>query len=218
MTGGHTILHPVEEPSLALRRCSAYVIVMTRIHESTGYLHGQMLVAMPHMEDVRFARTVVYLCAHSAEGAMGLVVNRLFNTLSFPDLLKQLDIEPTPLCDPIRIHFGGPVEAGRGFVLHSTDYVQDTTLVVNDRIGLTATIDVLKAIARGQGPRHSMLALGYAGWSAGQLDHELRQNVWLNVSADEALLFDTDVGHKWERAIAKIGVDFGMLSGDAGHA
>jgi putative transcriptional regulator len=161
---------------------------------------------------------VVYLCAHTKEGAMGLVINRMFNGLSFPDLLEQLNIEPTPLCDPIKIHFGGPVEAGRGFVLHSTDYVQETTLVVNEEVGLTATIDVLKAIANGEGPHRSLLALGYAGWGAGQLDNEIRDNAWLSVDADEELLFGTDLDHKWEKAIAKIGVDFSMLSGEAGHA
>ncbi len=186
--------------------------------KSIGYLAGQMLIAMPQMQDSRFSRTVVYLCAHTAEGAMGLVVNRLFSALSFPDLLEQLNIEPTPLCDPIRIHFGGPVEAGRGFVLHSTDYVQDTTLLVDDHVALTATVDVLKAIAEGRGPRQSLLALGYAGWGAGQLDTEIRDNAWLNVPADDELLFGIEIEHKWERAIAKIGVDFSMLSGDAGHA
>jgi putative transcriptional regulator len=191
---------------------------MSHTLKTTGYLAGQMLIAIPQMQDARFARTVVYLCAHTAEGAMGLVVNRLFTALSFPDLLEQLSIEPTPLCDPIRIHFGGPVEAGRGFVLHSTDYVQDTTLMVDDRVALTATVDVLRAIAEGRGPRQSMLALGYAGWSAGQLDSEIRDNAWLNVPADDELLFGLEIEHKWERAIAKIGVDFSMLSGDAGHA
>lgn len=191
---------------------------MPHAHKSIGYLAGQLLIAMPRMEDQRFSRTLVYLCAHTAEGAMGLVVNRLFNALSFPDLLQQLDIEPTPICDPIRIHFGGPVEAGRGFVLHSTDYVQDTTLMVDDHVGLTATIDVLKAIAEGRGPRQSMLALGYAGWNAGQLDSEIRENAWLNVPADEELLFGVEIEHKWERAIARIGGDFGMLSSEAGHA
>ena len=186
--------------------------------KSIGYLAGQMLIAMPQMQDARFSRTVVYLCAHTAEGAMGLVVNRLFNALSFPDLLEQLNIDSTPLCDPILIHFGGPVEAGRGFVLHSTDYVQDTTLLVDDSVALTATVDVLKAIAEGRGPRQSMLALGYAGWGAGQLDSEIRENAWLNVPADEELLFGQEVEHKWERAIAKIGVDFSKLSGDVGHA
>ncbi len=136
---------------------------MSTLINPSGYLAGQMLIAMPQMRDARFSRAVVYMCAHTAEGAMGLVINRMFNGLSFPDLLEQLNIEPTPLCDPIKIHFGGPVEAGRGFVLHSTDYVQETTLVVNDEVGLTATIDVLKAIANGQGPARSLLALGYAG-------------------------------------------------------
>jgi len=149
---------------------------------------------------------------------MGLVVNRLFNTLSFPDLLQQLDIEPTPICDPIRVHFGGPVESGRGFVLHSTDYVQETTLLVDGQVGLTATIDVLRAIAEGRGPRQSMLALGYAGWNAGQLDTEIRENAWLTVPADEDLLFGREIEHKWERAIGRIGADYTMLSSESGHA
>jgi len=193
-------------------------MMMPHTLQSVGYLAGQMLIAMPQMQDARFSRAVVYLCAHSAEGAMGLVINRLFNALSFPDLLEQLNIEPTPLCDPIRIHFGGPVEAGRGFVLHSTDYVQDTTLLVDDQVALTATVDVLKAIAEGYGPKQCLLALGYAGWGAGQLDQEIRKNAWLNAPADEELLFGLEVEHKWERAIAKLGVDFSMLSGEAGHA
>lgn len=191
---------------------------MVHAWKTDGYLAGQMLIAMPQMQDPRFARTVVYLCAHSEEGAMGLVVNRLFNSLSFPDLLGQLNIASTPLCDQIRVHFGGPVEAGRGFVLHSTDYVQETSLLVDDQVALTATVDVLKAIAEGRGPKQSLLALGYAGWSAGQLDDEIRDNAWLNVSADPDLLFGLDIDRKWERAIGKIGIDFGMLSANAGHA
>ena len=191
---------------------------MSESLKDAGYLTGQMLIAMPQMQDPRFARTVVYICAHTAEGAMGLVVNRQFNGLSFPDLLEQLNIKPTPICDQIRVHFGGPVEPGRGFVLHSTDYVQETTLLVDELVGLTATVDVLKAIAESHGPRSSLLALGYAGWDRGQLDAEIRENAWLNVSADEDLLFGSAIENKWERAIAKIGVDFSMLSGEAGHA
>lgn len=190
---------------------------MAQIIQTDGYLAGQMLIAMPQMQDPRFARTVVYLCAHTAEGAMGLVVNRLFNALSFPDLLEQLEITPTSHCDPIRIHFGGPVESGRGFVLHSNDYHQETTLMVDDLVGLTATVDVLKAIAEGNGPRHSLLALGYAGWGAGQLDGEILENAWLNVPADEDLLFGVSLEHKWERAIAKLGVNPLLLSAEAGH-
>jgi putative transcriptional regulator len=191
---------------------------MTNVINTSGYFAGQMLIAMPQMRDARFARSVVYLCAHTEEGAMGLVINRLFNSLSFPDLLEQLSIASTPTCDQVRIHFGGPVEAGRGFVLHSTDYRQETTLVVNDDVGLTATIDVLKAIAEGHGPERCLLALGYAGWAEGQLDQEIRENAWLTVQSDNDLLFSTDIDRKWERAIAKIGVDFSKLSGEAGHA
>lgn len=186
--------------------------------QSSGYLAGQMLIAMPQMRDPRFARTVVYVCAHSAEGAMGLVVNRLFDALTFSDLLEQLGIDATPRCSDVRIHFGGPVEAGRGFVLHSTDYVAESTLVVDNEVALTATVDVLRAISEGSGPLLNLLALGYAGWSPGQLDQEILENVWLNVPADADLLFGKELDHKWERAIGKLGIDFGMLSGEAGHA
>jgi putative transcriptional regulator len=183
-----------------------------------GYLAGQLLIAMPQMQDPRFARSVVYLCAHSAEGAMGLVVNRLFDGLSFSELLEQLDIPTTPQCEQIRVHFGGPVEGGRGFVLHSDDYMHDTSMRVSEGIALTATVDVLKAIAQGVGPRKSLLALGYAGWGAGQLDNEIRENAWLNVPADEQLLFGLDLNHKWEAAIHKLGIDVATLSANAGHA
>ena len=184
----------------------------------SGYLAGQLLIAMPQMRDPRFTRTVVYVCAHTADGAMGLVINRMFDGLSFPELLEQIGIEPGAGAEAIRIHFVGPVEGGRGFVLHSTDYVHETTMMVDDNVALTATVDVLKAIAEGNGPRASLLALGYAGWSAGQLDSEIRENAWLNVSADDDLLYGTDVEHKWEQAIHKLGIDFAALSGDAGHA
>lgn len=183
-----------------------------------GYLAGQLLIAMPQMRDPRFTRTVVYLCAHSAEGAMGIVVNRLFDGLSFPELLEQLDIDPTPRCSDVQVHFGGPVEGGRGFVLHSADYMHETSMMVDEQVALTATVDVLKAIADGMGPERSLLALGYAGWSPGQLDAEIRENVWLNVPADGQLLFSGDIEHKWENAIHKLGIDFGSLSGEVGHA
>lgn len=188
------------------------------MQKTNGYLAGQLLIAMPQMQDPRFARSVVYLCAHSAEGAMGIMVNRLFDGLSFPELLEQLDIPATPECDQIRVHFGGPVEGGRGFVLHSDDYLHPTSMTVAEGIALTATVDVLKAIALGGGPRKCLLALGYAGWSAGQLDHEIRENSWLNVPADEQLLFGLDLEHKWEAAIHKLGIDFAALSVAAGHA
>lgn len=188
------------------------------MQKTQGYLAGQLLIAMPQMRDPRFARTVVYLCAHTAEGAMGIVINRLFDGLSFPELLEQLDIPTTPECDQIRVHFGGPVEGGRGFVLHSDDYLHETSMVVSQGVALTATVDVLKAMAEGGGPRKRLLALGYAGWSAGQLDGEIRDNAWLNVPADETLLFGNDLDGKWGAAIHKMGIDFAALSGEAGHA
>jgi putative transcriptional regulator len=182
------------------------------------YLTGQLLVAMPQMRDPRFARSVIYICAHSADGAMGLVVNRRVGSITFDDLLQQLNIGPNKRNDEIRIHFGGPVEQGRGFVLHSSDYLQTGSLRVDDQVALTATLDILKELAAGGGPRRSLLALGYAGWGPGQLDAEIQANGWLSVSSDEALVFDADLEHKWERAIGKIGIDFSKLSGDAGHA
>jgi len=181
-------------------------------------LSGQLLVAMPQMSDPRFARTVVYLCAHSSDGAMGLVVNRLIDSLTFSSLLSQLGVEADGEPADMPVHFGGPVESSRGFVLHSSDYLQDSTLVIDDEIALTATVDVLKAIARGSGPRHRVLALGYAGWAPGQLDAEIQANGWLLVPPDLDLVFGGENDAKWQRAIAKIGIDLSLLSSEAGHA
>lgn len=190
------------------------------------YLDGKMLIAMPGIGDPRFERTVIYLCAHSADGAMGLVVNRGASNLSFADLLKQLGLIPEG--EPIRlpaqartmqVHIGGPVETGRGFVLHTADYFSDdSTLPIDERVGLTATLEVLRAIAAGKGPRLSLLALGYAGWGPGQLERELQMNGWLHCDSDEALLFDHDLDGKYEQALRKIGVDPSMLSSVGGHA
>ena len=183
-----------------------------------GGLTGQLLVAMPQMQDPRFAKSVIYLCAHTPEGAMGLVLNRLLDSITFPDLLEQLGIEAGPAGSEIRIHFGGPVESGRGFVLHTADYRQEGTLAINSSIALTATVDILRDIASGAGPRQKLLALGYAGWGPGQLDAEIQANGWLQVPADEQLVFGANLDAKWEAALAKLGVDYGRLSGDAGHA
>ncbi len=182
------------------------------------YLTGQLLIAMPQMPDPRFAKTVIYLCAHTAEGAMGLVVNRRFDGIDFDELLEQLGIETPEGAADMRVHFGGPVESGRGFVLHTTDYVRENTLTVDDDVALTATIDILRAIAEGTGPRRSMLALGYAGWGPGQLDQELQNNGWLHAPASPDILFDADLDTKWERAMASLGVSLPMLSGEVGHA
>lgn len=185
---------------------------------SNDYLEGQLLVAMPAMSDPRFQRAVIYLCAHSADGAMGLVINKAINSIEFPDLLRQLNIEPEVPSTGIRVHFGGPVETGRGFVLHSDDYHQDATLKIRDGIALTATVDVLRAIAVGQGPRRSLLALGYAGWAPGQLDTEIQNNGWLTCRADENLIFGGDLDACWDAAVRTIGVDPTKLSSLAGHA
>ncbi|MBL8660719.1 MAG: YqgE/AlgH family protein [Rhodospirillales bacterium] len=192
---------------------------MALSEDSNGsYLAGQLLIAMPGMQDPRFARTVIYICAHNGEGAMGLVVNRVFDALTFPDLLEQLGIEASRQIDATCVYFGGPVETGRGFVLHTPDYVRDGTLMVTKKVALTATVDILRSIAAGDGPRRHLLALGYAGWGPGQLDSEIRANGWLSVDADDSLVFDRDLDSKWERAMAKIGVDPRMLSDLAGHA
>jgi putative transcriptional regulator len=183
-----------------------------------GYLPGQLLIAMPNMSDPRFERSVIYLCAHSADGAMGLVVNKLIESLTFPELLEQLGIDLGPKSGEIRVHFGGPVESGRGFVLHSDDYLQDSTMVIDDGIALTATIDVLKDVSNGRGPDRAILALGYAGWGPGQLDAEIMHNGWLHAPADPDILFAADIDRKWDRAIRKIGIDPSMLTMDAGHA
>lgn len=182
------------------------------------YYTGHLLAAMPQMEDPRFERSVIYLCAHNAEGAMGLVVNRLFDAITFPDLLEQLSIETGPKTEQIRVHFGGPVESGRGFVLHSDDYVRDGTLKVRTGFALTATVDILKAIAVGEGPRRSLLALGYSGWGPGQLESEIAANGWLVVPADPTIVFDQELEDKWQRALAATGVSVASLSGVSGRA
>jgi putative transcriptional regulator len=191
-----------------------------------GYLDGQVLVAMPTMRDERFSRAVIYLCAHSDEGAMGIVVNQPAPNIRFRELLVQLDVVPAsnlieipPRADSVRVLKGGPVETGRGFVLHSADFfIENSTLSIDDGICLTATLDILKAIARGQGPVSAVLALGYAGWAPGQLESEIHANGWLHCDADPDLIFGGDVESKYAHAMSKIGIDPAKLSSDAGHA
>ncbi|WP_028467537.1 YqgE/AlgH family protein [Nisaea denitrificans] len=185
-----------------------------------GYLTGQLLVAMPAMRDPRFARSVIYICVHNAEGAIGLVVNRLVGSIEFSDLIEQLDMQfgETDLVANPPVHFGGPVDTERGFVLHSADYQSEETLDIDKEFGLTATIDIVRTIASGSGPKDHLLALGYAGWGPGQLDSEIQENAWLNVDADNALVFDTDLDSKWDRALAKLGVDSALLSTESGRA
>ena len=191
-----------------------------------GYLDGQMLIAMPAMNDERFARAVIYVCAHSSEGAMGIIVNQPAGNIKFPDLLVQLEVIPAverielPVhAEDVKVLKGGPVETGRGFVLHSADFfIENSTLPIDEGICLTATLDILKAIARGNGPQSAILALGYAGWAPGQLENEIQHNGWLHCSADAELIFGPDTSGKYDKALKKIGIDLGMLSSEAGHA
>src|SRR6202049_2832050 len=191
-----------------------------------GYLDGQMLIAMPTMSDERFARSVIYVCAHSSEGAMGIVVNQPAANINFPDLLVQLEVIPAAdliqlpsRAETVKVLKGGPVETGRGFVLHTADFfIENSTLPIDDGICLTATLDILQAIARGQGPESAVLALGYAGWAPGQLESEIHANGWLNCAADPQLVFSTRAELKYESALRKIGIDPAKLSSEAGHA
>jgi putative transcriptional regulator len=194
--------------------------------KGSGYLDGQLLIAMPSMSDKRFARSVIYMCAHSDDGAMGLIVNQRAPHISFAELLGQLSIEEegesaarrAGLID-LDVHVGGPVETGRGFVLHSADYfAADSTLPIDGEVSLTATVDILKAIAGGKGPARAMLALGYAGWRPGQLEDEIQANGWLHCPSDLDLLFDRNLDQKYDRALSKIGIDPSHLVCDAGHA
>ncbi|WP_244314232.1 YqgE/AlgH family protein [Pannonibacter tanglangensis] len=190
------------------------------------WLDGNFLIAMPHMADGRFAHSVIYVCAHSSEGAMGLVLNQPTPHLSMADLLTQLrivsDVDAIHLPHRLRamhVHRGGPVETERGFVLHSDDFlIESATLPIQDGVCLTATLEILRALAEGRGPARAMLALGYAGWAPGQLEQEIQANGWLTGPADPELIFDHDQASKWERALWRIGVDPAMLSTDAGHA
>lgn len=191
---------------------------MDSSRQISGSVEGQLLIAVPHMEDPRFRHSVVYVCSHNRSGALGLVVNKLIDDMPFTDLLQQLDIERGTRAKAIRVHFGGPVEPGRGFVLHTQDYRIDGTTEVAGGMALTATTDILRDMSHGRGPQDSLLALGYSGWGPGQLDREIQDNGWLVVPADRDLLFDREVDTKWQRAYAKLGVEPGALSQTAGRA
>ena len=183
------------------------------------FLDGQLLIAMPGMGDLRFERSVIFLCAHSPDGAMGLIVNKPAPELSFADLLAQLKIPATIDLKGTRVHFGGPVEHGRGFVLHTADYaVEESSMRVTEAFAMTATVDILQDIARGAGPRQSLLALGYAGWGPGQLESEIQANGWLTAPADAELLFGFNDAEKWGAALRSISIDPRLLSAEGGRA
>jgi putative transcriptional regulator len=209
-------------------RLTRKALARSAAEKSAGgtFLDGQMLIASPMMQDERFSRTVIYICAHSSEGAMGIVVNQPAPHISFPDLLVKLDVIPASdliklpsRAGGVKVMRGGPVETERGFVLHSSDFfIENSTLSIDRGICLTATLDILKAIARGKGPESAILALGYAGWAPGQLEGEIQDNGWLHCPADPDLLFGIDVESKYARAMQKIGIRPGMLSSEVGHA
>ncbi len=182
-------------------------------------LTGKMLIAMPGMADPRFEHSVVFLCAHSDDGAMGLVVNKPTGDLRLRDVLEQLSITPGDDLRNIAVHFGGPVEHGRGFVLHDYGYHSAvSTLDVNEQFAMTATLDILEDLADGRGPAHVIMALGYAGWGPGQLESEIAENGWLTCEADKRLVFETPDADKWEAALKTLGVSALTLSADAGRA
>jgi len=192
----------------------------SRLAIQSGFLSGQLLIAMPGIGDPRFERALVLICAHDETHAMGLAVNRPVEGLTLPDLLRRLEIRAAIQAAPDLVLMGGPVERERGFVLHTDDYrAGELSLPVGDGVALTATREVLEAMAdRVAGPRRALLALGYAGWGGGQLEREIRENVWLTCDPDEELIFDADYDHKWTRALAKLGVDPERLSPYAGRA
>jgi len=185
-----------------------------------SYLAGRLLVAMPGIDDPRFERSVIFLCAHDENHAMGLTINRPVDGLSVAELLKRLDVTPADDAGQDLVLMGGPVEPERGFVLHTDDYAcEPSSLIVGSGVVLTATREVLEALAgRLPNPRRAIMTLGYAGWDGGQLEREIRDNVWLVCEPDEALVFDDDHEHKWSRALAKIGVAAERLSAQTGRA
>ena len=187
--------------------------------ETPRFLDGQLLIAMPGMGDARFERAVIFLCAHSAEGAMVLIINKPAPDLDFTDLLKQLNIEPKSDVGGTPVHFGGPVEHARGFVLHSGEYdAEGASLKVGPAFSMTATVDVLQDMAKGQGPVQALLALGYSGWGPGQLEGELQANGWLTAAADPDLVFGKADAGKWEAALRSLNIDPRLLSAEGGRA
>jgi putative transcriptional regulator len=186
--------------------------------ELSGYLTGQFLLAMPHMQDPRFEKAVIFICGHDPNGAMGLVVNKYLGDLTLKGLLEYLNLSKDSIKRDLPIYFGGPNDTGRGFVLHSDDFNHPGTVFLGNHISLTATVDVLQAIAEGNGPKNCLLAMGYVGWGPGQLDAELHSNRWLQVEGDPDILFYSPIEKKWEEAIAKLGVTPSVLSEEFGQA
>ncbi|WP_113159862.1 YqgE/AlgH family protein [Brucella pseudogrignonensis] len=198
--------------------------ILRKPNQEQGFLNGQFLLAMPGMNDERFARAVIYICAHSEEGAMGFIINQL-QPVGFPDLLRQIGVidDENLIVLPSRaqnmiVRNGGPVDRTRGFVLHTDDYMVDSTMPVSEDVCLTATVDILRAIYGGGGPAQALMTLGYSGWSPGQLDMEFAENGWLACPAPMDMLFDSDIAGKYDRLMARMGIDVTRLVSEAGHA
>jgi putative transcriptional regulator len=184
-----------------------------------NFLEGKLLIAMPGMSDPRFEKSVVFVCAHSGDGAMGLIVNKPITGLGFRELVERLELGIVTSTPDFPVLYGGPVQTGRGFVLHSNDYEgKESTMPVAGDISLTATLDILKAMANGHGPEKAMFALGYAGWGPGQIENEIRGNGWIHCDADAGILFGPDMDAKWNRALGKLGINASSLSAHAGRA
>lgn len=187
--------------------------------EGENFLEGKLLIAMPGMSDPHFDKSVIYMCAHSAEGAMGIMINKPVEGLSFHELITRLDLKPTERTPDFPVLYGGPVETGRGFVLHSGEYeTSDGTMPVSEDVSLTATLDILRAIAEGRGPDRAIFALGYAGWNAGQIESEIRLNGWIHCDSDPDILFGSAPDTKWVEALRKLGIDASVLTAHSGHA
>jgi putative transcriptional regulator len=191
---------------------------MTKHNIEINELTGKLLVAMPQMQDPRFDHAVIYICGHDDAGAMGLVLNKLIDAITFENLLNQLNINIPQRLNDVDIHYGGPVEIGRGFVLHTDDYMSESSLIISEHIVLTSTTEILQEIAADSGPERYILALGYAGWGPGQLEDEIQRNAWLQVDVDINLIFSQQTETIWEDAVGKLGIDPDMLSFDIGNA
>lgn len=185
---------------------------------SGNYFTGKLLISMPVMNDIRFNQTVIFVCGHDDLGAMGLIINKPLFSVSFKELLEQVDLEITSSVPHIPIFYGGSVDMGRGFVLHSVDYIHESSVVIPGGYALTATLDVLQAIMENKGPQKAFIALGYVGWGPGQLENEVLENNWLILPPDEKLVFDYDTTSKWRKSLGYIGVDPVTLSMVSGHA
>lgn len=193
--------------------------VRKRAVEGENFLEGKLLIALPGMPDPRFEKSVIYMCAHSVEGAMGIMINRAVEGVQFRELMEKLELDVASEVNDVPILYGGPVETGRGFVLHSGDYESaDSTLSVSDDVSLTATIDILRALGQGKGPKKALFALGYAGWGPGQIEDEIRANGWLHCDSDAKLLFESQLGSRWKEALRKLGIDASGLTAHAGQA